>query len=55
MARAQAQMKGHPLLVVDALLAATAVQLSLTIVSDNLSDFSVDGAAVVNPWEVPKP
>ena len=53
--RAQAQMKGRPLSVVDALLAATALQHSLTIVSRNVSDFSVVGLAVVNPWEAPSP
>jgi predicted nucleic acid-binding protein len=50
--RAQAQMKGRPLSVIDALLAATALQHNLTIVSRNVSDFSVAGLAVVNPWEV---
>jgi hypothetical protein len=49
--RAQAQMKGRPLSVVDGLLAATALQHSLTIVSRNVSDFAVLGPAVVNPWE----
>jgi len=49
--RAQAQMKGRPLSVIDALLAATAIQHNLTIVSRNVSDFSVVGLAVVNPWE----
>jgi len=53
--RAQAQMKGRPLSVVDGLLAATALQHSLTIVSRNVSDFAAVGVAVVNPWEVPKP
>ena len=49
--RAQAQVKGRPLSVVDGLLAATALQHSLTIVSRNLGDFAVVGLAVVNPWE----
>lgn len=47
--RAQAQMKGRPLSVIDALLAATALQHRLTVVSRNVSDFSVVGLAVVNP------
>jgi toxin FitB len=51
--RAQAQMKGRPLSVVDGLLAATAVQHSLTIVSRNVSDFAVVGLAVFDPWETP--
>jgi toxin FitB len=49
--RAQAQTKGRPLSVVDGLLAATALQLGLTIVSRNVSDFAAVGVAVVNPWE----
>lgn len=49
--RAQAQRKGRPLSVVDALLAATALQYDLTIVSRNVSDFSVVGLAVLNPWD----
>ena len=53
--RAQAQMKGRPLSVIDALLAATALQHNLTIVSRNVSDFSTVGLAVVNPWEAPSP
>ena len=53
--RAQAKMKGRPLSVIDALLAATALQHNLTIVSRSVSDFSVEGLAVVNPWEPPSP
>jgi len=53
--RAQAQMKGRPLSVIDALLAATALHHNLTLVSRNVSDFSVVGLAVVNPWEPPLP
>ena len=49
--RAQAQMKGRPLSVVDGLLAATALEHGLTIVSRNVSDFAVLGLAVLNPWE----
>ena len=49
--RAQAQRKGRPLSVVDGLLAATALEHGLTIVSRNVSDFAVLGLAVLNPWE----
>jgi toxin FitB len=51
--RARAQMKGRPLSVVDGLLAATALQYGLAIVSRNLSDFAAVGVPVVNPWEPP--
>ena len=53
--RSQAQMKGRSLSVIDALLAATALEHKLTIVSRNVSDFSVAGLPVVNPWEAPSP
>jgi predicted nucleic acid-binding protein len=48
---AQAQMKGRRLSVIDALLAATAIQHNLIVVSRNVSDFSIAGLPVVNPWE----
>jgi len=48
---AEAQLKGRPLSVIDALLAATALQHNLTIVSRNVSDFSIIGLTVVSPWE----
>ncbi len=53
--RAQAQMNGRPLSVIDALLAATALHHDLTVVSRNVSDFSVVGLDVINPWEAPEP
>jgi toxin FitB len=51
--RAQAQMKGRPLSVIDAILAATALQYNLTIVSRNVGDFSIAGLELINPWEPP--
>jgi predicted nucleic acid-binding protein len=53
--RAQAQMKGRPLSVIDALLAATALRHNLILVSRNVRDFSVVGLAIINPWEAPSP
>jgi toxin FitB len=50
--RAQAQMKGRPLSVVDGLLAATALQNGLSMVSRNVSDFAGVDLTVVNPWEI---
>jgi predicted nucleic acid-binding protein len=49
--RAEAQLKGRPLSVVDAVIAATALQHNLSLVSRNVSDFAIAGLAVVNPWE----
>jgi len=53
--RAQAQMKGRPLSVIEALLAATALHHNLTLVSRNVSDFPVAGLAIVNPWVASAP
>jgi toxin FitB len=50
--RAQAQAMGRPLAVVDGLLAATALQHNLAIVSRNAADFVPAGVAVINPWKV---
>jgi toxin FitB len=49
--RAEAQSNGRPLSVVDAVIAATAFQHNLSLVSRNVSDFAIAGLAVVNPWE----
>ena len=49
--RAQAQSKGRPLSVVDAFIAASALEHNLTLVSRNVSDFPVEGLPLLNPWE----
>jgi predicted nucleic acid-binding protein len=49
--RAQTQIKGRPLSVIDGLLAATALEHQLTLVSRDVSDFTAVGLAVMNPWE----
>jgi len=48
---AQAQRRGAPLANIDGLLAATAVEHGLTVVTRNLKDFSGLGVATINPWE----
>ena len=48
---AEAKSKGRPLSAIDGLLAATALQHNLTIVSRNVSDFAMTQALTVNPWE----
>lgn len=48
---AQAQAKGMTLPVVDGLIAATALHHNLTAVTRNVSDFTVAGLSVINPWE----
>ena len=48
---AQSQAKGLTMPVVDCLLAATALQHNLSVVTRNLNDFAASEVAVVNPWE----
>lgn len=42
---------GRPLPAIDSLLAATALQHSLTLVTRNVRDFAGQGVSLVNPWE----
>jgi predicted nucleic acid-binding protein len=48
---AEAERKGRPLAAVDGLLAATALEHNLTIVSRNTSDFAHTHVPILNPWE----
>lgn len=47
----KALAKGIALPVIDGLLAATALDHNLTLVTRNVSDVSKTGVAVFNPWE----
>lgn len=47
---AKAQSIGRPLGVIDAFLAATAVQHDLTLVTRNVSDFAGVSVRLFNPW-----
>ena len=47
---AQGQLRGRPAPVVDGLLAATALEHDLTVVTRNVRDFSGFGVPVLNPW-----
>jgi predicted nucleic acid-binding protein len=49
---AAAQRKGTPVAIIDGLLAATALEHGLTIVTRNDSDFITAGAHVLNPWQI---
>ena len=42
---------GRPLAAIDGLLAATALQHQLTLVTRNTRDFAGLGVALINPWE----
>jgi predicted nucleic acid-binding protein len=48
---AAAKSEGKPLSTIDGLLAATALQHNLTIVSRNVSDFANLRVQVLNPWQ----
>ena len=45
------ERKGRVLPIVDSLLAATALEYNLTIVTRNTADFADTGATVLNVWE----
>jgi predicted nucleic acid-binding protein len=47
---ADARRKGKPLAIIDGLLAATALEHNLTVVSRNAGDFADTPVAVLNPW-----
>lgn len=48
---ADAKRKGKALSTIDALLAATALHYSLTVVSRNVNDFANTQVPFLNPWE----
>lgn len=48
---AEAKLGGAGLSVVDGLIAATALEHDLTLVTRNAKDFSGTGASVLNPWK----
>jgi len=49
----ECQLKGNPLNTADGLIAATALEHELTVVTRNVKDFAGLGVAVFNPWEKP--
>jgi len=50
---AHARSRNIPLPVIDALLAATALEHNLTLVTRNIRDVAGVGVSVLNPWEKP--
>ena len=48
---ARAQERGFQLAVIDGLIAATALEHGLTLVTRNVKDFAELGIDIFNPWE----
>jgi toxin FitB len=48
---ADAKRKGSSLSAIDGLLAATALEHNLTLVSRNVTDFANTALSILNPWE----
>lgn len=49
----EAEARGAPLPVIDALIAATAIRHGLEVVTRNTADLERCGALCVNPWKAP--
>jgi predicted nucleic acid-binding protein len=49
---ANASLKGMPLNTADGMIAATAIEHDLTVVTRNVKDFVGLGVKVFNPWEM---
>ena len=45
------QLRGTPLNMADGMIAATALEHNLTVVTRNVKDFAGLGVAVLNPWD----
>ena len=48
---AERQLAGRPLNIADGLIAATALEHGLTLVTRNVRDFMGLGVTLLNPWE----
>ena len=49
----QRQLRGTPLSMADGLIAATALEHDLVVVTRNVKDFAGLGVAIINPWDAP--
>jgi len=50
----QCQLRGTPLNTADGMIAATALEHGLTVVTRNVRDFTGLGVEVINPWNDPQ-
>ena len=50
---ARRQAAGQPLGIADGMIAATAIEHDLTLVTRNVKDFADLGVKIFNPWELP--
>ncbi len=48
---AQRHLAGRPLSMADGLIAATALEHGLTVVTRNVQDFDLLGVKILNPWD----
>jgi toxin FitB len=48
----QCQLRGTPLNTADGMIAATAIEHGLTVVTRNVKDFAGLGVGIFNPWEI---
>lgn len=49
---AEAEGKGKPVAAFDSIIAATALEHRMTLVSRNVRDFASSGVKLLNPWKI---
>ena len=47
------QLRGTPANTADGMIAATALEHGLTVVTRNVKDFALFGVTILNPWDIP--